>query len=407
MTQLKRGIQIELKTGKDDPEGSFKAVFSRFVDSKGKALIDHDGDVTLRKSFTKGQKVPIAGMGHNWDIPTIGFGVIEFDDEKAWADGQYNLKMVSGREHYESVKFAHENGVPQEYSYAYDVTAKGNPSEYPGSKRVLAGLDVKEISPVLLGAGIGTGTMDIKARGTKTVMGNSYPSSPNDQCPVCGDTVASHGVGILAVHKALFASRVKARKQRKAMSDEDKRSKIQSAVTDADKIEDILAGEDPGWSGPWIIETYPDYVIVQDDDDDGYLMIRYTINAAGEVALGDQTPVERSWSSKAADLSAMKYVEQAVQVRAHLEAFSSRSKSLADLRGKVGRSLSAANRERISETVISARAAVADLEELLKDADADVVANDPGKARVRAGLIEAKLAQVRLGMESHGVLSVN
>jgi hypothetical protein len=346
-------------------------VFSKFN------VVDHDGDVTLPGAFKEGAKVPLAGVGHNWDIPTIGYGIIHTDDKKAWIDGQINLKMQSGREHYESMKFAHENGVSQEYSYSYGVDKKGRPEEvadWPGAKRVLKELDVKEVSPVLLGAGIGTGTMAIKGRKVEkkdpASANLNWPTDGNAQCPVCGDLINAHGEGILEVHRVLLASR---RKSRKAapLSDEEKKDAIQSAVTDADKIEDIMDGIDPGWSGPWIVATYPDYVIARDDDGDGYIKISYTIDEDGEVTLGDSVDVEQTWTEKS-DLSAqMKYADHASRVLVALRGFTDRSKGLASIRAKIGRQLSAVNRERIATTAASARAAAAELEALLEETGQD------------------------------------
>jgi hypothetical protein len=330
--QKKFPVRIELKQGEGDPDGAFRAVFARFN------VIDHDGDVTLPGAFEVGAKTRIAGMGHNWNIPTIGAGTIGADDTEAWIDGQFNLKMVQGREHYESVKFDLEQGSKStEWSYAYDdltsPESKREIAQWPGAKRILAALKVHEVSPVMLGAGIGTGTLSVKAR--RRALAKQGP-----------------------------------------MSDEEKRAAIQQAVTRQDAADDVAAGEDPGWDSPWIISVYPDYVIVLDDDSDGYLQVGYTIDADGNVTLGDAIPVEQVWVPTAADAAAMKYADHAARVLAAVQVFGTRSKSLADLRAKAGRELSEANRERISMTAAAARAAAAELEALLTEADAV----DPEKA---------------------------
>ena len=153
--------QVELKA---EQEGAFRAIFATFNE------VDHDGDVTLPGAFPVGAKMPLAGVGHNWDVPTIGGGTIGADAEKAWLDGQFNLEMAAGLETYRSVKFDQDQGInAQQYSYAYDVE-KGHsarPEEqkrWPGAKRILEQLIPHEVSPVLLGAGIDTGTAYVKAR---------------------------------------------------------------------------------------------------------------------------------------------------------------------------------------------------------------------------------------------------
>jgi uncharacterized membrane protein len=355
MTQKKTGIKVELKSGEGVPEGSFAAVFSQFN------VIDHDGDVTLPGSFQKGAKVPLQGMGHNWDIPTIGYGVINADSEKAWIEGEFNLKMASAREHYESIKFSHEKGLNQEYSYAFDVTKKGRSEDlaaWPGAKRILAGLDVKEVSPVLLGAGIGTGTLDIK--GKKLSLPNwliALKSSP--------------------------------------LSDEDKRAKIQEAITTQAKISSLENGGD-SWDYPsvWITGTFDDYVIVCDDG--VYWKYPYTITD-DSVTLGDPVAVEQVWAEKGSTVIAeMKYGDHADQVLADLTALSTRSKSLADIRVKAGRQFSAANRQRIAEITDAARAAVREMEALLQDTDTDGKAK--GKAEEKSRKLFLMKAQAELGM---------
>lgn len=143
-------------------EGKFRAVFARF------GVPDHDGDVTLPDAFTKGQSAPIV-YAHNWGWPpSVGVGRIDFDGEKAWIDGEINLKMAEGRSVFESVKFAHERKSKQEYSYAYKAQGASRDREelkkYPeGTRRILKRLDVHEVSPVVMAAGIGTGTEWVKS----------------------------------------------------------------------------------------------------------------------------------------------------------------------------------------------------------------------------------------------------
>lgn len=157
----RKQLAVELN---GDREGAFRAIFATFNQ------VDHDGDVTLPGAFPVGAKLPLAGVGHNWDVPTIGGGTVGADGEKAWLDGQFNLEMTLGLETYRSVKFDQAQGInAQQYSYAYDVE-KGHsarPDEqkkWPGAKRILEQLAPHEVSPVLLGAGIDTGTAYVKGR---------------------------------------------------------------------------------------------------------------------------------------------------------------------------------------------------------------------------------------------------
>lgn len=140
----------------DGPEGHFLATFSTLN------VEDLDHDVTVPGAFKDGQAVRLAQWGHAWGLPTIGKGRIFSDDTHAWIDGQFNLKMAAGREHYEAIKDASEWDL-QQYSYGFDIL-KHSFGQFDGKDvRFLESLDVHEISPVMLGAGVSTGTDAIKA----------------------------------------------------------------------------------------------------------------------------------------------------------------------------------------------------------------------------------------------------
>jgi len=142
---------IEFK--EDDEKGSFRAIFSTFN------VIDLDGDVTLPGAFTAGQKVRIAYWGHRWSDLPVGRGVVGADDEKAWVDGKFFMDTQMGLETYKTVKNLAEL---QEWSYGFDIDESESGQFEDQDVRFLKKLVVHEISPVMLGAGIGTMTTSIK-----------------------------------------------------------------------------------------------------------------------------------------------------------------------------------------------------------------------------------------------------
>jgi len=143
--------QIELKA--DGKEGEFRAVFSTFN------VIDLDGDVTLAGAFKDGQKVRISYWGHRWEDLPVGVGEIHSDDEKAWVDGRFFLDTHAGLETYKTVK---NLGDLQQWSYGFEIIESDEGKFEGQGVRFLKELDVIEVSPVLLGAGIGTFTEMIK-----------------------------------------------------------------------------------------------------------------------------------------------------------------------------------------------------------------------------------------------------
>lgn len=150
--EVKQRVRIDLKALGDT--GSFEATFATL------GVIDKDGDVTVSGAFQDGQEVRISAWGHNWGALPVGKGTIHADDTRAWVDGQFFLDTEAGLETYKTVK-----GLSslQEWSYGFEVKDQSF-GEFEGRQvRFLRALDVFEVSPVMIGAGIDTGTDIIKA----------------------------------------------------------------------------------------------------------------------------------------------------------------------------------------------------------------------------------------------------
>jgi HK97 family phage prohead protease len=133
-------------------EGAVRATFSRF------GVVDRDGDVTKKSAFTDGQDVPMV-RSHDWSRP-IGKGTIRVLDDRAVFDGRFFLDTIDGLDAYKTVKNLAEL---QQYSYGFQVLEAEDGTHEGKAVRVLKRLEVFEVSPVLVGAGIGTRTERIKA----------------------------------------------------------------------------------------------------------------------------------------------------------------------------------------------------------------------------------------------------
>jgi len=147
-----KSIKIQFKEGQ---EGTFTAQIATLN------VIDSDNDLTKSGAFPVGKELLISAYQHgSWQgaLP-VGKAVIREIGDAVIAEGQFNLNSVSGREHYEAVKFT---GGLQEWSYGF-WPVKWNMEEIDGKQvRILESVDPVEISPVLKGAGIGTATLTIK-----------------------------------------------------------------------------------------------------------------------------------------------------------------------------------------------------------------------------------------------------
>ena len=155
-------MEIERKsfTGialKKDQPGTFVARIATLN------IIDKDGDVTLPGAFPQGKTILISAYMHgSWmgALP-VGKGVIRESGDEVLVDGEFNLNSASGKEHYETIKFAPDL---QEWSYGFKILDDERDTEFQGNHvwRILKKLDVFEASPVLRGAGMNTTTLAIK-----------------------------------------------------------------------------------------------------------------------------------------------------------------------------------------------------------------------------------------------------
>ena len=147
---------------KDAEKGEVSAVFSTFN------VKDKDGDVTLPDAFKSGADVVISAYGHkSWDgVLPVGVGTITATKTEAILTGQFFLDTESGRDTFTAVKRLAEKGLG-EWSYGYAPT-KYSFGEHEGERvRFLEELDVTEVSPVLMGAGVNTRTLAAKSAGLR------------------------------------------------------------------------------------------------------------------------------------------------------------------------------------------------------------------------------------------------
>jgi hypothetical protein len=140
---------------KVDEAGSITFAFAQL------SIIDHDGDVTLPGAFPA-KDVPMSAYGHSsWDgaLP-IGKGGISEQGDWAIFTGQFFMDTAAGRDTHATIKGL---GALAEYSYGYNPLDYSFGQQDGQNVRFLRSLDVFEVSPVLIGAGIGTHTLAIKS----------------------------------------------------------------------------------------------------------------------------------------------------------------------------------------------------------------------------------------------------
>lgn len=153
MAQHKQLSNVEIKS---EDRGEFSAVFSTFN------VVDSDGDVTHPGAFEDGAECLISSYGHqSWQgaLP-VGKGRIRQTKSEAVCDGQFFMDTTHGRDTFAVVKAL---GGSQQWSYGFDILDSED-GQFDGRKaRFLKRLQVHEVSPVLIGAGVNTRTLAVKS----------------------------------------------------------------------------------------------------------------------------------------------------------------------------------------------------------------------------------------------------
>ena len=127
-------------------------------------VVDHDDDVTMPGAFGE-QHVQVV-PAHDWQASPIGKARIHEEGDEVHADFRLNLKTRLGQDWYEALRFDLDHPpARQEWSYGFAVGESGQGDHGGRRVRFLKKLIVREISPVLAGAGIGTATLAMKDAG--------------------------------------------------------------------------------------------------------------------------------------------------------------------------------------------------------------------------------------------------
>lgn len=155
--QLKAFGAFEVK---DAAKGEVEAVIATLN------VVDKDRDVILPGAVADGAKVKISWYGHDavfGEMP-VGKGHLETRGDRLILKGRYFLTTARGADAFATLK---ELGEDQQWSFGFHVTERRDPPEEwlaQGAKQMLAKLAPFEVSPVMIGAGIGTQTLAMKGQ---------------------------------------------------------------------------------------------------------------------------------------------------------------------------------------------------------------------------------------------------
>lgn len=161
----KSGVQLKAL----DDAGHGLAVIARLDQ------VDSDGDTYAAGAFMPdGQPKWAKILGaHNWETVPIGKARVFEEGGEARAELHMNLEIEAGRDWHSALKFdlagccadAEGGKAPpiQEWSYGFYIKDSQQETRDGNRVRVLKKLDVFEVSPVVVGAGVGTRTLSMKS----------------------------------------------------------------------------------------------------------------------------------------------------------------------------------------------------------------------------------------------------
>lgn len=124
-------------------------------------VVDSDGDVVLPGAIGV-QSVPLL-PAHDWASVPLGRADTYEAGSKVYASLSFNLAIPAAQEWHSALLFDLEHPPPKmEYSWGYNPT-KARPGEVDGRRvRLLEQVHLHEVSPVLVGASVGTRTLAAK-----------------------------------------------------------------------------------------------------------------------------------------------------------------------------------------------------------------------------------------------------
>lgn len=140
-----------------DGEGSFEAVIATLD------VVDADGDIIIAGAF-QNATVSVQPAHDSRHVP-LGKAKMEDRGNKAIAVGKFNLGVKAAAEWHKALKFDldHPPAI-QEWSFAFRIIDSETETRDEEEVRILKKMDIIEVSPVLRGAGVDTGTLSAKTR---------------------------------------------------------------------------------------------------------------------------------------------------------------------------------------------------------------------------------------------------
>lgn len=225
---------------KDATTGEVEAVFATL------GVKDHDGDIIMPGAIKDGATVAISPYGHSvWKgDPPAGVGTIHEEGDELVLKGRYFLDTDHGRNDFHTVKGLAEAGKGEwSFGLLNIESTKGTHNGITGN--LIKSVDVPEVSPVFIGAGINTRTLVAKSAAIESLTQAGF--DPDEAARLVesdepqGVKFSEHLTTVMADVKALTAraSEVVALRAAKGKTISEEASTVLADI--ADELERIKA----------------------------------------------------------------------------------------------------------------------------------------------------------------------
>jgi len=166
-----KNIAATIKAAGED--GTFEATIATFGE------IDKDGDIVERGAFGSAT-VSVLPSHDSMSVP-LGKASVEERGDLAIAVGRFNLEIEAARDWSAALKFDLDNAPSvQEWSWGFTPTEFSFEQRDGDQIRILSKVDLREVSPVLRGASVGTRTISAKGEESRPTLLDQVKTTTGD-----------------------------------------------------------------------------------------------------------------------------------------------------------------------------------------------------------------------------------
>lgn len=412
-TMFKKQMSTVAEFPEGSTEGYVKCIISKYN------VIDRDGDVIVKGAIPENVEVKLCSWGHGWGDLPVGKGRIYSQGEYAIFEGTFFMDTLGGQETYKTVK---NLGTLGQWSWGFS-SLESHRGEVEGKAcRLITKVEAFEVSPVLVGANQHTSTLEMKSadeasmNDTETSIIEETTSEVSEELSMEADVELKDAENVVEEDDAVEIpetteedlkdleagdeeTELKAEEpiiELKEIGDDNTsnvaamgtqiiglmRDLLRELLLDPDcstwKMRELLCAlsevEYIVWSEVYdeAVETARESLAMKSSSHEEDILEKRQLltNQLKNLAEYGIIPIdELDTDSVSEDTPSKKtYLDQATTLLADVESLTARSKSISEMRLKVGRKISSSNVAKLNNLTEGLKAAIAEIENLISTA---------------------------------------